>query len=67
MGMLFWILHWFDISVYAAVKFLGNGMLPTHSNYWQGCTILSGDVIIRHLAEQLRPVYVVFLVSFAGQ
>ncbi|KAL6499257.1 hypothetical protein OROHE_026134 [Orobanche hederae] len=30
----------------------------------QGCTILSGDVIIRHLAEKLRPAYVVFLVSF---
>ncbi|KAG8366397.1 hypothetical protein BUALT_Bualt17G0075400 [Buddleja alternifolia] len=29
----------------------------------QGCTILSGDVIIRHLAEELRPDYVVFLVS----
>lgn len=33
---------------------------------WQGCTILSGDVIIRHLAEQLRPDYVVFLVSTAN-
>ncbi|KAM7251857.1 hypothetical protein ACFE04_023740 [Oxalis oulophora] len=30
----------------------------------QGCTILSGDVIIRHLAEHLKPDYVVFLVSF---
>ncbi|KAL6537809.1 hypothetical protein OROMI_025452 [Orobanche minor] len=30
----------------------------------QGCTTLSGDVIIRHLAEKLRPAYVVFLVSF---
>ncbi|KAK5771174.1 uncharacterized protein F383_09465 [Gossypium arboreum] len=30
-----------------------------------GCTILSGDVIIRHLAEHLRPEYVVFLVSFS--
>ncbi|KAL6570924.1 hypothetical protein OROGR_000474 [Orobanche gracilis] len=29
----------------------------------QGCNILSGDVIIRHLAEKLRPAYVVFLVS----
>ncbi|KAK6242693.1 hypothetical protein SCA6_008082 [Theobroma cacao] len=29
-----------------------------------GCTILSGDVIIRHLAEHLKPEYVVFLVSF---
>lgn len=31
-----------------------------------GCTILSGDVIIRHLAEQLRPVYVVFLTDVFG-
>ncbi|KAJ6899808.1 hypothetical protein NC652_026070 [Populus alba x Populus x berolinensis] len=30
----------------------------------QGCTILSGDVIIRHLAAYLKPEYVVFLVSF---
>ncbi|KAA3488183.1 glutamate 5-kinase [Gossypium australe] len=30
-----------------------------------GCTILSGDVIIRHLAEHLRPEYVIFLVSFS--
>ncbi|KAI3467289.1 hypothetical protein Pfo_023952 [Paulownia fortunei] len=32
----------------------------------QGCTILSGDVIIRHLAEQLRPDYVVFLTDVFG-
>jgi hypothetical protein len=31
--------------------------------YNQGCTILSGDVIIQHLAVQLKPEYVVFLVS----
>lgn len=30
----------------------------------QGCTILSGDVIICHLAAYLKPEYVVFLVSF---
>jgi hypothetical protein len=29
----------------------------------QGCTILSGDVIIRKLAAELRPDFVVFLVS----
>lgn len=33
----------------------------------QGCTILSGDVIIRHLAEQLKPEYVVFIVSFGNE
>ncbi|KAK9116609.1 hypothetical protein Sjap_015556 [Stephania japonica] len=32
----------------------------------QGCTILSGDVIIRHLAEQLKPDYVVFLTDVLG-
>nr|QEV81829.1 Isopentenyl phosphate kinase [Prunella vulgaris] len=31
-----------------------------------GCTILSGDVIIHHLAEHLRPVYVVFLTDVSG-
>lgn len=32
----------------------------------QGCTILSGDVIIRHLASHMKPEYVVFLVSFVN-
>lgn len=32
----------------------------------QDCTILSGDVIIRHLAEQLKPKYVVFLTDVFG-
>ncbi|XP_022946700.1 uncharacterized protein LOC111450692 [Cucurbita moschata] len=31
-----------------------------------GCTILSGDVIIRHLAENLKPDYVVFLTDVLG-
>ncbi|XP_010532643.1 PREDICTED: uncharacterized protein LOC104808621 [Tarenaya hassleriana] len=31
-----------------------------------GCTILSGDVIIRHLAEHLKPEYVVFLTDVLG-
>ena len=35
-----------------------------NSSFEQGCTILSGDVIIRHLAAHLKPEYVVFLVSF---
>lgn len=30
---------------------------------FQGCTILSGDVIISHLAAYSKPKYVVFLVS----
>ncbi|KAH0462248.1 hypothetical protein IEQ34_009823 [Dendrobium chrysotoxum] len=32
----------------------------------QGCTILSGDVIIRHLAQLLLPEYVVFLTDVLG-
>ncbi|KAJ6899807.1 hypothetical protein NC652_026070 [Populus alba x Populus x berolinensis] len=32
----------------------------------QGCTILSGDVIIRHLAAYLKPEYVVFLTDVLG-
>ncbi|RZC71798.1 hypothetical protein C5167_034916 [Papaver somniferum] len=32
----------------------------------QDCTILSGDVIIRHLAEVLKPEYVVFLTDVLG-
>uniref|UniRef100_A0A2P2K327 Aspartate/glutamate/uridylate kinase domain-containing protein n=1 Tax=Rhizophora mucronata TaxID=61149 RepID=A0A2P2K327_RHIMU len=32
----------------------------------QGCTILSGDVIIRHLAAYLKPRYVVFLTDVFG-
>ncbi|KAL9307362.1 Isopentenyl phosphate kinase [Arabidopsis thaliana] len=31
-----------------------------------GCTILSGDVIIRHLADHLKPEYVVFLTDVLG-
>ncbi|OMO93361.1 Aspartate/glutamate/uridylate kinase [Corchorus capsularis] len=31
-----------------------------------GCTILSGDVIIRHLAEHMKPEYVVFLTDVLG-
>ncbi|CAN1321420.1 Isopentenyl phosphate kinase [Linum perenne] len=31
-----------------------------------GCTILSGDVIIRHLADYLKPEYVVFLTDVLG-
>ncbi|XP_052184976.1 isopentenyl phosphate kinase isoform X3 [Diospyros lotus] len=32
----------------------------------QGCTILSGDVIIRHLAEHLKPEFIVFLTDVLG-
>ncbi|XP_031262421.1 isopentenyl phosphate kinase-like isoform X1 [Pistacia vera] len=36
-----------------------------HDNL-QGCTILSGDVIIRQLAADLKPEYVVFLTDVSG-
>ncbi|KAB1208061.1 Isopentenyl phosphate kinase [Morella rubra] len=32
----------------------------------QGCSILSGDVIIRHFAAELKPEYVVFLTDVSG-
>ncbi|KAF9626445.1 hypothetical protein IFM89_034379 [Coptis chinensis] len=56
-----------DISQVA--KAIDSGFVPVlHGDAvlddFQGCTILSGDVIIRHLAEFLKPEYVVFLVSF---
>ncbi|OAY79552.1 Isopentenyl phosphate kinase, partial [Ananas comosus] len=35
-------------------------------DHLQGCTILSGDVIIRHLAQLLIPKYVVFLTDVLG-
>ncbi|XP_043704213.1 isopentenyl phosphate kinase isoform X2 [Telopea speciosissima] len=55
-----------DISQVA--KAINSGFVPVlHGDAvldnLQGCTILSGDVIIRHLAELLKPEYVVFLVS----
>lgn len=43
----------------------GNGILKLVC--FQGCTILSGDVIISHLAAYSKPIYVVFLVSFIYQ
>ncbi|KAK4485654.1 hypothetical protein RD792_008297 [Penstemon davidsonii] len=53
------------------VKAIDSGFVPVlHGDAVldssQGCTILSGDVIIRHLAEELRPDYVVFLTDVFG-
>lgn len=53
------------------VKALDSGFVPVlHGDAVldtsQGCTILSGDVIIRYLAEELKPEFVVFLVSYIG-
>ncbi|XP_062162041.1 isopentenyl phosphate kinase [Alnus glutinosa] len=58
-----------DISMVA--KAIDSGFIPVlHGDAvfdgLQGCTILSGDVIIRHLAEQLKPEYVVFLTDVLG-
>uniref|UniRef100_A0A7C9CKI2 Isopentenyl phosphate kinase n=1 Tax=Opuntia streptacantha TaxID=393608 RepID=A0A7C9CKI2_OPUST len=58
-----------DISNVA--KALDSGFIPVlHGDavldHSQGCTILSGDVIIRHMAELLRPQYVVFLTDVFG-
>ncbi|XP_010044461.2 isopentenyl phosphate kinase isoform X2 [Eucalyptus grandis] len=52
-------------------KALDSGFIPVlHGDAvldeLQGCTILSGDVIIRHLAEHLKPDYVVFLTDVSG-
>ncbi|KAI6686387.1 hypothetical protein NL676_032300 [Syzygium grande] len=58
-----------DLSTVA--KALDSGFIPVlHGDAvldeLQGCTILSGDVIIRHLAEHLTPDYVVFLTDVFG-
>lgn len=55
-----------DLSVVA--KTIKSGFVPVlHGDAVlddvQGCTILSGDVIMRHLAAYMKPDYVVFLVS----
>ncbi|XP_015895137.3 isopentenyl phosphate kinase isoform X2 [Ziziphus jujuba] len=58
-----------DLSVVA--KAIDSGFIPVlHGDAvldnLLGCTILSGDVIIRHLAEHLKPEYVVFLTDVLG-
>ncbi|XP_042498898.1 isopentenyl phosphate kinase-like [Macadamia integrifolia] len=58
-----------DISQVA--KAVNSGFVPVlHGDAvldnLKGCTILSGDVIIRHLAERLKPEYVVFLTDVLG-
>ncbi|KAF7124695.1 hypothetical protein RHSIM_Rhsim12G0133300 [Rhododendron simsii] len=58
-----------DVSMVA--KAIDSGFVPVlHGDAVldtsQGCTILSGDVIIRHLAEQLKPKFVVFLTDVLG-
>ncbi|KAK3027382.1 hypothetical protein RJ639_040180 [Escallonia herrerae] len=55
-----------DVSMVA--KAIGSGFVPVlHGDAVldnsQDCTILSGDVITRHLAAELKPEFVVFLVS----
>ncbi|XP_010477836.1 PREDICTED: uncharacterized protein LOC104756878 [Camelina sativa] len=58
-----------DLSVVA--KTIDSGFVPVlHGDAVLdnilGCTILSGDVIIRHLADHLKPEYVVFLTDVLG-
>ncbi|XP_024029425.1 uncharacterized protein LOC21398807 isoform X2 [Morus notabilis] len=58
-----------DLS--AVTKAIDSGFVPVmHGDavldYSLGCTILSGDVIIRHLAAQFKPEYVVFLTDVLG-
>ncbi|XP_059655779.1 isopentenyl phosphate kinase isoform X2 [Cornus florida] len=58
-----------DVSMVA--KAIDSGFVPVlHGDAVldgiQGCTILSGDVIIRYLAAQLKPEYVVFLTDVLG-
>ncbi|KAG6708603.1 hypothetical protein I3842_06G089400 [Carya illinoinensis] len=58
-----------DLSMVA--KAIDSGFIPVlHGDAvldeLQGCSILSGDVIIRHLAAQLKPEYVVFLTDVLG-
>lgn len=58
-----------DVSMVA--KAIDSGFVPVlHGDAVldeaQDCTILSGDVIIRHLAAQLKPEYVVFLTDVLG-
>lgn len=67
--------QWFPFCLINPVKFPALPLdvminVAGHANFGllivislQGCAILSGDVIIRHLAQLLRPQYVVFLVS----
>ncbi|CAA7404214.1 unnamed protein product [Spirodela intermedia] len=58
-------------DIYQITQTLNAGLVPVlHGDAvldnQQGCTILSGDVIIRHLTQQLRPEYVVFLTDVLG-
>lgn len=58
-----------DISM--VIKAIDYGFIPVlHGDAvldtLQECTILSGDVIIRHLAAELKPEFVVFLTDVLG-
>ncbi|XAR55907.1 Isopentenyl phosphate kinase [Bertholletia excelsa] len=58
-------------DVFMVAKALDSGFVPVlHGDAVldtsQGCTILSGDVIIRHLAAELKPEFVVFLTDVLG-
>ncbi|WOL10462.1 hypothetical protein Cni_G19217 [Canna indica] len=69
-----WSTHGRNISSVDAsqvIKAIHSGFVPTlHGDAvldeLQDCTILSGDVIIRHLSQLLMPNYVVFLTDVLG-
>lgn len=69
-----WTTHQRNVSsadIATVAKTIDSGFIPVlHGDavldHSLGCTILSGDVIIRHLAELLKPEYVVFLTDVFG-
>eukprot|EP00899_Mesostigma_viride_P026995 jgi/Mesvir1/7480/Mv19242-RA.1 len=61
----------FQGHIGSVTSLLNAGLLPVlHGDSIldskKGCSILSGDVIVRVLAQQLRPAYVLFLTNVAG-
>lgn len=60
-----------NANISEVVRIIDSGFIPVlHGDAVfdsaQGCTILSGDVIIRQLAQELMPQYVVFLTDVPG-
>ncbi|KAJ4711416.1 glutamate 5-kinase [Melia azedarach] len=59
------------VNLSVVAKAIESGFIPVlHGDAvlddLQGCTLLSGDVIIRHLAAHMKPEYVVFLTDVFG-
>ncbi|KAH9315190.1 hypothetical protein KI387_023817, partial [Taxus chinensis] len=60
-----------NANISEVAQIIDSGFIPVlHGDAvfdsFQGCTILSGDVIIRQLAQELKPQYVVFLTDVPG-